>query len=317
MRGCNFAMKKVFIDCTADLRAVIDEHGLRVPEGMEIRDGSCDSREMSEWCRGATVVLVEHTSIPDEMLVNNTSLREIVFMGTGSASYINLELADRAGISVSTVSEYADRAVAEHAIALMFAGARRVTDMDRDIRLGRWAPLSGMQLQGKRLAVIGLGGIGTAVAQLAESIGMHVLGWNRTARNVSFYCPDIRQVLQGADVVTVHVTLNEQTRGFLDRELLSLPKRGFLLVNTARAAVLDRLAFQDGLASGQIGYASVDVFDEEPLPSGDWLRSQPNVTMTAHAAYMTTEAYCSLWQKTLAHVDRIEAFGATSQRSPR
>ena len=308
-------MKKVFLDCTADLRAVIDAQGLRIPEGMEIRDGSFDSRQISEWCRGAAIVLVEHTAIPDEVLINNTSLREIVFMGTGAASYVNLELAERAGISVSTVSEYADRA--EHTIALMFAGARRVADMDRDIRLGQWAPLSGMQLQGKRLAVIGLGGIGTAVAQLAEAIGMQVSGWNRTARNVSFYCPDIRQVLQGAEVVTVHVTLNEQTRGFLDRELLSLPKRGFLLVNTARAAILDHLAFRGGLASGQIGYASVDVFDEEPLPSGDWLRSQPNVTMTAHAAYMTTEAYCSLWRKTLAHVDRIEASGAASPPSPR
>lgn len=88
-----------------------------------------------------------------------------------------------------------DRAVAEHAIALMFAGARRMADMDRDIRLGRWAPLSGMHLQGKRLAAIVLGGIGTAVAQLADAIGMQVSGWNRTKRNVSFYCPNIRQVL--------------------------------------------------------------------------------------------------------------------------
>lgn len=300
-------MKKVFLDCTAELRAVIAEQGLRVPDGMEIHDGSYDSREISEWCKGAAVVLVEHTSIPDDVLINNTSLREIVFMGTGAASYINLDLASSAGIAVSTVSGYGDRAVAEHTIALMFAGARRVADMDRGIRDGNWNPLSGIQLQDKRLAVIGLGGVGTAVARLAQSIGMQVQGWNAVERDISFYRPDIRQVLTNADVVTVHLALNEQTRGFLDSELLSLPKAGFLFVNTARAALIDTRAFREGLASGKIGYASLDVFDEEPLPSDDWLRSQPNVTMTAHAAYMTTEAYSTLWQKTLEHVDRIDS----------
>ncbi|WP_063812820.1 NAD(P)-dependent oxidoreductase [Burkholderia cepacia] len=300
-------MKKVFIDCTAELRTVIIEQGLRIPDGMEICDGSFDSRQISEWCKGASVVLVEHTSIPDDVLVNNTSLREIVFMGTGAASYINLDLARSAGIAVSTVSGYGDRAVAEHTIALMFSGARRVADMDRAIRDGNWNPLSGIQLQDKRLAVIGLGGVGTAVGRLAESIGMQVQGWNATERDVSFYCPDVRQVLKDADVVTIHLALNEQTRGLLDYELLSLPKAGFLLVNTARAALLDALAFREGLISGQIGYASLDVFDEEPLPSDDWLRSRPNVTMTAHAAYMTTEAYSSLWRKTLEHVDRIDS----------
>ena len=300
-------MKKVFLDCTAELRAVIDQQALRIPGGMEIHEGSFDSRQISDWCKGAAVVLVEHTSIPDDVLIDNPSLREIVFMGTGAASYINLELAKNAGIAVSTVSGYGDRAVAEHTVALMFAAARRIADMDREIRRGNWEPLSGIQLQDKKLAVIGLGGVGTAVGRLAESIGMQVSGWNIVERDVGFYCSDIRKVMQDADVVTVHLGLNGQTRGFLSQELLSLPKKGFLFVNTARAALVDSGAFREGLVSGQIGYASLDVFEEEPLPQGDWLRSQSNVTMTTHAAYMTTEAYRSLWLKTLEHVDRIEA----------
>ena len=302
-------MKKVFLDCTAELRAVIDEQGLRIPEGMEIREGSFDSRQVSDWCKGADVILVEHTALADDVLIDNPTLREIVFMGTGAASYIDLTLAKRCGISVSTVTGYGDRAVAEHTIALMFAGARRVADMDRDIRHGSWAPLSGVQLEDKRLAVIGLGGVGTAVARLAESIGMRVSGWNLTERDLSFYCREVREVLQDADVVTIHLGLNEQTRAFLDDELLSLPKKGFLLINTARAALVDPGAFREGLSSGQIGYACLDVFDEEPLASGHWLLSQPNVTMTAHAAYMTTEAYRSLWLKTLEHVDRLDSDG--------
>lgn len=300
-------MKKVFLDCTAELREVLDEQALRIPSGMEIHGGSFDSLQISDWCEGAAVVLVEHTSIPDDVLIDNPSLREIVFMGTGAASYINLELAKKAGIAVSTVSGYGDRAVAEHTVALMFAAARRIADMDREIRRGNWTPLSGIQLQDKKLAVIGLGGVGTAVGRLAESIGMQVSGWNIAERDVGFYCPDIRKVLQDADVVTVHLGLNDQTREFLNQELLSLPKKGFLFVNTARAALVDSGAFREGLASGQIGYASLDVFEEEPLPQGDWLRSQPNVTMTTHAAYMTTEAYRSLWLKTLEHVDRIDS----------
>jgi D-3-phosphoglycerate dehydrogenase len=125
-----------------------------------IHIGSPDADEIRLLCREAEVVLVEHSFVPDVLFRGNDTLREIVFMGTGAGSYTNLSAAEAAGVNVSTVSRYGDRAVAEHTIALMFAGARQIAQMDRDIRGGVWTPLLGRQLQGRKLTVLGLGGVG-------------------------------------------------------------------------------------------------------------------------------------------------------------
>jgi D-3-phosphoglycerate dehydrogenase len=280
---------------------------LPVPGGLENHFGSPDGEEVLHLCRSADVVLVEHSFVPDALFRENTRLREIVFMGTGASSYINLTAAESADVSVSTVSRYGDRAVAEHTIALMFAGARQIAKMDRDVRGGIWMPLPGQQIQGRKLAVLGLGGAGTAVAEIGQALGMDVYGWNATPREVSFFEPDLRKALQAADVVSVHLALTEDTRELLTEELLHLPSRGFLLVNTARAALVDKKAMIAALDSGQIGHAALDVFDAEPLPVDDTLARRSNTTLTSHAAYMTAEAYCSLWNKTLDHLRRLAA----------
>jgi D-3-phosphoglycerate dehydrogenase len=167
--------------------------------------------------------------------------------------------------------------------------------------------LSGQEIQGRKLGVLGLGGVGTAVSELGQVLGMDVHGWNVAPREVSFFEPDLRKTLQSADVVSIHLALTEKTRGLLNEELLHLPNKGFLLVNTARAALVDQNAMTEALDSGQIGHAALDVFEVEPLPVDDTLARRSNTTLTSHAAYMTEEAYCSLWNKTLDHLKRIEA----------
>jgi D-3-phosphoglycerate dehydrogenase len=292
-------VKKVFVDCTPELHELFKSENLNVPNDLEIYDGTFDDIELSAWCDGAETILVEHTNIPDSILTKNPTLRHIVFMGTGAASYINLPLAKEAGIEVSTVAGYGNRAVAEHAIALMFSGARRIVNMDRNVRSGNWSPKSGFQLQGTRLAVIGLGGVGLEVAGIAKALGMEVRGWNYTPLDVEFYCGELQEVLKDADIVTLHLALNSQTSGLIDLELLKLPKPGFIFVNTARDALVKAGALREALEVDLIGHAALDVFDVEPLPIGHWLLNRQNVTLTAHAAYMTNEAYRALWQKTL------------------
>jgi D-3-phosphoglycerate dehydrogenase len=301
------AMKVIFVDCTPELQDVIEKARLEVPENIEIHTRNPEESEMLALCERADVVLVEHTSVPSSLFQKKTKPKEIVFMGTGASSYIDLRAAANAGVRVSTISNYGDQAVAEHTLALMFAGARKIAEMDRTVRLGRWAPLSGMQLQGKKLAVIGLGGIGIAVAELGKALGMQVSGWNRTRRSRDFYEPDIEAALHLADIVSLHLALNAETRGLMNEKSFGLPKHGFLLVNTARAALVDAIAMSSALQSGRIGHAALDVFEDEPLPSTDPLLACSNVTLTAHAAYMTEEAYQSLWSKALEHVRRIGA----------
>jgi D-3-phosphoglycerate dehydrogenase len=298
-------MKAIFADCTEELGRVIRDRGLPVPETVRINHGSPGEAKLIALCREADVLFVEHTVVTPAVLDACPSLRTIIFMGTGAGTYVDLADAERRGVEVLTTPGYGDRAVAEHAFALMFAAARNIVKMDRDIRAGAWVPSGGLQLAGEKIAVIGLGGIGTTTAQLASSIGMRVAGWSRSPRKETWFVEDLDDTLAGARVVSIHLSLTDETRGLLDARRLGLPTRGFILVNTARAAIVDEGALLAGLTAGQIGHAALDVFPGEPLLPGNPYKSLVNATLTAHAAYMTDAAYAELWRRTLAAFERV------------
>lgn len=299
-------MRAVFADCTEELSFVIRDRRLPVPETVTINHGSPSERELIGLCRNADVLFVEHTVITPAVLDACPALRAIVFMGTGAGTYVDLVDAGKRGIQVLTTPGYGDRAVAEHAFALMFAAARNIVKMDREIRGGLWAPVGGLQLAGEKIAVVGLGGIGATMAQLASSVGMCVAGWNRTPRCEDWFVEDLDEALKDARVVSVHLSLTSDTRGLLDARRLGLPAHGFILVNTARAALVDQDALLAGLADGQIGHAALDVFPDEPLRSDNPYAGLESATLTAHAAYMTNAAYEELWRRTLAAFERVQ-----------
>ena len=120
--------------------------------------------------------------MPTPLVAQCPELKHIVFLGTGPASYMNVDELEARGIKVHIIKGYGDTAVAEHSIALMVAAARDIARMDREVRAGIWTPHEGVQLLGKTLGVIGLGGIGREVARIGKGMGMEVIGWNRTAR---------------------------------------------------------------------------------------------------------------------------------------
>jgi len=240
---------------------------------------------------GYDTCIVDATYFPRDQLERCRGLRHIVFLGTGAASYIDLAAAKDHGIKVSTISGYGDTTVAEHAIGLMFAAARQTAKMDRSMRAGTWIPSQGMQLFGKTLGVVGLGGIGREMARLGRGIGMDVLAWNRTAiADPPVPLVDIDELLQRADVVSLHLSLNDATRGFMNRARLGRMKPDAILINTARGAIVDRAALVECLVSGRIRHAGIDVFEPEPPRSGDPLVALENVTLTAHAGFFTPEA---------------------------
>ncbi|HEY0567453.1 MAG TPA: NAD(P)-dependent oxidoreductase, partial [Xanthobacteraceae bacterium] len=229
-----------------------------------------------------------------------------VFLGTGAASYMNVEELADLGITVHTIKGYGDTAVAEHTVALMLACARDLAGMDRRIRAGVWSPREGMQLQGKTLGLIGLGGIGLEVARIAGGIGMEVLAWNRTPRlEAGIPLADIDTLLGNSDVVSLHLALNDETRNFLDAERLARVKPGCILINTARGALVDEAALIDALASGRIRHAGLDVFQQEPLRPGHPLTALDNVTLSAHAAFRTPEASMRLLRRAIDIVRKI------------
>lgn len=298
-------MRAVFVDCTPELSRVMERGDMRAPASVVINHGNPTQAELIELCQAADVVLVEHTVISPAVLEACPSARAVIFMGTGAGSYVDLADAVERGIDVRTTPGYGDRSIAEHAFALMFSAARGIAAMDRSIRAGVWAPTGGRQLNGEKIAVIGLGGIGASMADLALGIGMEVAAWNRTPHRHPSFVADLDDALQDASVVSLHLSLNENTAGIINRRRLSLPKRGFILVNTARARLVDETSMLELLEEGEIGHLALDVFPEEPLPPENRYSMLDDATLTAHAAYMTDAAYEELWRRTLKAYDTL------------
>jgi D-3-phosphoglycerate dehydrogenase len=231
-----------------------------------------------------------------------------VFLGTGASSYMDVPALNGLGVQVHTIKGYGDTAVAEHTIALMFACCRGVAWMDRAVRAGTWEPLEGMQLTGKTIGVIGLGGIGLEVVRIARGIGMHVIAWNRSPRpDAGVPLVELGALLANADVVSLHLALNDETRGIIDARRLARMKPGAILINTARGALVDEPALVEALASGRIRHAGLDVFHSEPLRPDHPLARMDNVTLTAHAAFRTLEASMTLMRRAIDIVRGIIA----------
>jgi D-3-phosphoglycerate dehydrogenase / 2-oxoglutarate reductase len=270
------------------------------------RDADIKSDQMPALLDGAEVVIIDHTPLPTDVARRCTGLKHVVFLGTGAGSYMNPEELAGLGIEVHLIKGYGDTAVAECAIALMWAAARGIAKMDREMRAGNWLREDGMQLTGKTLGLIGFGGIAAEVAHVALGSGLRVIAWNRTPKSfagVEFV--DIDTLLARSHVVSLHLLLNDDTRGFVTRQRIAAMRPGVLLVNTARGALVDEAAMIDALKSGHIRHAGLDVFNTEPLPADHPLTRLPNVTLSAHSAFRTPEANENLIGAAWEHCRRI------------
>jgi D-3-phosphoglycerate dehydrogenase / 2-oxoglutarate reductase len=293
-------MKSIFIDCNNQLAPVFARVRRSDDPPIAVDTDAFSSADLPRLLSGYDICLDDHSYMPTEVMAECRGLKHIVFLGTGAASYMNLAELKERGIAVHTIKGYGDTAVAEHTIALMFAAARDLARMDREVRGGAWTPQEGVQLLGKTLGVIGLGGIGCEVARIGKGIGMDVLGYNRTLRP-DLPCPlaDIDTLLAQSDVVSLNLVLNDETRGFLNRELIARMRPGAILVNTARGALADEAALIEALESGHIRHAGLDVFHSEPLKADHPLAKLPNVTLTSHAAFRTLEASMTLLRRAI------------------
>jgi D-3-phosphoglycerate dehydrogenase / 2-oxoglutarate reductase len=300
-------MNCIFVDATPALASLADEL-LRV-DGMALRinrDPDVRPESLPGLLAGARVAIIDHTPLPTAIAKECVDVRDVIFLGTGARSYMSVEELGALGIRVHTIKGYGDTAVAECAIALMWASARGFAHMDREMRAGNWLRTDALQLTGRTLGLIGFGGIAREVARLASGAGMKVLAWNRTARTypgVSFV--PLAQLLADSDVVSLHLTLNDATKNFLSRERIAAMRPGAILINTARGALVDEEAMIDALRSGHLRHAGLDVFTTEPLPARHPLTALPNVTLSAHSAFRTAEANHNVINAALEHCRRI------------
>jgi D-3-phosphoglycerate dehydrogenase len=301
-------MPTLFLDCTDDMIRPWETVLTVSDPAITINMSPGQPADVPALLAGHDTCIVDHTYFDAELLGRCADLRHIVFLGTGASSFIDVAAAERHGIAVHTIKGYGDTTVAEHTITLALSAARSVVKMDREVRAGQWRQIEGIQVLGKTLGIIGLGGIGRELARMAKGLGMQVVAWNRSPIEAPVVpLVSLEEVLATADILCLTLALNEQTRGFLDRTRLAQTKPGVIFVNTSRANIVDNAALAELLQQGHIRHAAIDVFSQEPPRADDPLLGLDNVTLTAHAGFMTPEATMTMLRRAVDIVKSVAA----------
>jgi phosphoglycerate dehydrogenase-like enzyme len=234
-----------------------------------------------------------HARFTEGVMAGCRKLEMISIWGTGTDN-IDLDAAGRHGITVCNTPGVNAFAVAEHALALMLAAARKIPRIDREVRGGAWPRELLTQLLGKTLGVFGTGTIGRRVITLGKAIGMDVMAWSARGDASAVSALGARaaakdEILRAADVVSLHLRLSPETRGFLGRRELAAMKPTAILINTGRGALVEREALLDALGQGKIAGAGLDVFHDEPIKPGDAILALDSVVFSPHNAGQTPE----------------------------
>ena len=273
--------------------------------------GADDERELIRRIGDAqaAINIRAHARFSDAVFAACPALKLVSVWGTGTDN-VDLHGAGMRGVTVCNTPGINAFAVAEHALTLMLAVARKITVLDAEMRKGRWPREMLTQLLGKTLGVFGMGAIGSRMVALGRGIGMSVLGWSAHGDDARIRAAGARpaskdEILKTADVVSLHVRLTPETRGFIGKKDLALMKPTAILVNTGRGPLVDRDALLAALKERRILGAGLDVFHQEPLQPDDPVLSLPNVVCSPHNAGQTPEV---IRDGLLAAVTNVENF---------
>jgi phosphoglycerate dehydrogenase-like enzyme len=240
------------------------------------------------------VPMRERTPLSRAVIERLPRLKFIGTFGMKNAS-IDLAAANQRGVVVCG-TRTSPHGTAELTWALILGLSRALIDGERSMRAGGWQTGMAIELGGRTLGIIGLGRLGSKVAQVGKALGMEVIAWspNLTAERAAAGGAAMvtkEELLRRADVVSLHVVLNERSRGLIGKTELALMKPTAYLINTSRGPLVDRQALLDALSAKRIGGAGLDVYDIEPLPVDDPLRKLPNVVLSPHMGFVTMENY--------------------------
>lgn len=235
---------------------------------------------------GDADALIPENSPVDAALLDRAPNLKIIQTGAGYDN-IDIEECRRRGIGVANAGGINARAVAEHVLAFIFCWYKNIIRLDTALKDGKFTEYyRGSELAGKVIGVVGLGRIGLEVATMAQAIGLEVIGYHyrRTAEAAGVNRSKMHPLLEQADIVTVHVALNDRTRHMIGRQEIASMRKDAFFINTSRGDVVDEQALVDALQTGRIGGAGLDVFATEPLPAASRLRPLNNVILTPHSA---------------------------------
>ena len=264
----NFAQAKSLHD--AGISIEVNPHGRRLSED-EVADLVATD---------VIAILAGLEPLTERVLSNAKSLRVIARCGTGLDS-VDLQAASRLGIDVFNTPDAPTQAVAELTIAHMLNSLRHISTTDSNMRSGKWTPTMGSLLATKTVGLIGVGRIGSAVAKLAQAFGARVIGFDPVvSSHNSVELLSLDELLNQADIVSLHVPINDQTHHIVNASAISRMKPGSIVVNVSRGGLIDESALHDALKSQHLSGAALDCFEDEPY-SGPLLQI-PGVHVTAH-----------------------------------
>lgn len=287
---------KVVITDSSDILTV-ESRALIAAAGMELMDVEREGLDRMDAIRDADGLLVGWFCVPREVLSQLRRCKVIVRLGVGY-DIIDVDAAREFGIAVCNVPDYCTEEVADHAVALTLTLVRRIDYLDKCVRKGTWKPPMPAQVHGLHamtFAILGLGRIGRAVARRMRGFGCKLVACDP-------YVPDsifeeygvervsLDEIFPAADILSLHVPLNAETRYIVTAERLSRMKPGAILINTARGPLVDTKALAKQLESGHLAGAGLDVFEEEPLSLNHPLQRAPNTVMTTHYAWLSAES---------------------------
>ncbi len=250
-----------------------------------------DEAELIARSRDAEIVVIGNVPFRKSVLEHCPKLKMLAIAFTGY-DHVDVDYCHANNIVVTNCSGYATVATAELAIGLLLAVYRRIVRCDAATRAGGTKEgITGFELAGKTIGIIGTGAIGGHTAKLAEAFGMKVIAYSRTRYDNGLHYMELDQLLAEADVVSLHVPVTDQTRGMIGARELSLMKKSAVLINVARGPIIDTDALVTALDTGQIAGCGIDVYDmEPPIPVDYPLLKAKNTVLAPHVAYATDES---------------------------
>ena len=273
------------------------------------------NNENAEKYKGAEIIIINVTSIiTKEVLDKLPKLKMIALMATG---YDNLDLEEckKRNIIITNVPSYSNESVAEHALALLFTISKRIHECNKEMENCniQMPNLMGFELKGKTIGIIGTGSIGLHMAKLCKGLDMKVLAYDINqnkdiAETLGFNYVELNNLFMQSDIISVFVPLNKNTNHLINKENFDLMKKGVVIINTARGAIINEQDLLEALNSGKVAFAGLDVFEDEDFNckkdnTSRKLIEHKNVVATPHAGFNTVEAINSLIDVTLKNID--------------
>ncbi|WP_455810584.1 2-hydroxyacid dehydrogenase [Clostridium butyricum] len=265
-----------------------------------------DSETLIERSKDAEIVVLSNFQYRKDVIEKCPNLKMICVAFTG-VDHVDIDYCKDRGITVCNCAGYSTVAVADLVFGLLINIYRNIVECNIVTRKGGTKNgLVGFELEGKKFGVVGTGAIGMRVANIAKAFGCEVYAYSRTVKEgKEIKYVDLNTLLSTCDVISLHVPLNENTKGLINEENIKLMKKNAVLINTARGPVVDSKALSDALKNNIIAGAGIDVFEiEPPIPVDHVLFNAPNLIVTPHVAFATKESMVKRAEIVFDNIDK-------------